>query len=209
MSLRGKNESIAKKATYKALVIGVSAGGLKAVTAIIPLLPEAFPIPIVIVQHRKHDAEDFFIPYLDDMSRLTVVPVHIGETLKAGYVYIAPSGYHLFIERDATFSLSIDAQVNYSIPSIDVLFDSAAICYQSALIGLILTGANNDGSLGLKHINDYRGLSLVQDPLTAEHPAMPIAAINASNIDHILPLEDIAHFLINLVMDTENGQRTQ
>lgn len=181
-------------------MIGVSAGGLNALTHIIPLLPASFPAPIVIVQHRKHDKNDFLTPYLDERSELNVVEATIATQLSPGYVYIAPSGYHLLIERDASFSLSIDERVNYSIPSIDVLFDSAAACYRESLIGLILTGANHDGSLGLKNINFYHGLSLVQHPDSAEYEAMPLAAIEASSIDHILPLDNIAEFLINLLM---------
>jgi len=199
-TLQAKNEFINKKVTYKALVIGVSAGGLNALTAVIPNLPANFPIPVVIVQHRKHESDDYLIPYLNERSYLNVVSASIGRPLESGFVYVAPSGYHLFIERDATFSLSIDDQVNYSIPSIDVLFDSAAICYQESLIGLILTGANNDGSLGLKSINFYHGLSLVQQPDTAEYSAMPKAAIAVSRIDHILPLHDISNFLTTLVL---------
>lgn len=181
-------------------MIGVSAGGLKALTQIIPALPADFPLATVIVQHRKHEADDYLAPYLDELSQLTVIPASIGSLLRAGFVYVAPSGYHLLIERDCTLSLSIDARVNYSIPSIDVLFDSAATCYQSELIGLILTGANNDGSLGLKNIKFYDGLSLVQKPDTAEYPAMPLAAIETSEVDHIIPLNDIADFLTTLVM---------
>lgn len=190
---------IATKPSYKAIVIGVSAGGLQALTEIIPCLPENFPLPIVIVQHRKHGSEDHLISYLNERSPLTVVAATIGGSLQTGFIYIAPSGYHLLVERDGCFSLSLDAPVNYSIPSIDVLFDSAAICYQEKLIGIILTGANHDGSLGLKNINFYHGLSLVQCPDSAEYPAMPVAAINASSVDHILPLNEIANFLNNLL----------
>jgi len=183
------------------LVIGVSAGGLKALSAIIPLLPSDFPLPIVIVPHRKHEAEDYLVSYLNKRSSLTVLSASIGAPIKPGYVYIAPSGYHLLIERDKTFSLSIDGKVNYSIPSIDILFDSAAIAYQETLIGLILTGANNDGSLGLRSINFYHGLSLVQDPNSAEYPVMPQAAISTTHVDYILPIVDISDFLIKLLME--------
>jgi two-component system chemotaxis response regulator CheB len=195
-----KSESINIKPTYKALAIGVSAGGLKALTTLIPALPKDFPLAIIIVQHRKHETDDYLVPYLNNLSEMSVTAATIGTSLVAGFVYIAPSGYHLLVERDCTFSLSIDTRVNYSIPSIDVLFDSAAICYQEQLIGLILTGANHDGSLGLKNINLYRGLSLVQQSATAEYAAMPLAAIEASQIDHIIPLNDIANFLTTLVM---------
>jgi len=198
-SLR-KSEFTNTQANYEALVIGVSAGGLKALTQIIPHLPANFPLSIIIVQHRKHEADDYLVSYLDALTPLNVLTARIGASLAAGIIYIAPSGYHLFIERNKTFSLSIDARVNYSIPSIDVLFDSAAICYQEKLIGLILTGANHDGSLGLKNINFYNGLSLVQQSDTAEYSAMPQAAINASQVDYIIPLNEIADFLITLVM---------
>ncbi len=199
-TLQKMSASTNTKVIYNTLVMGVSAGGLKALTQIIPALPENFPLAIVIVQHRKHEADDYLVSYLDNLSPLKVVQATIGKPLQSGFVYIAPSGYHLLIERNKTFSLSIDARVNYSIPSIDVLFDSAAICYQENLIGLILTGANHDGSIGLKNINLYHGLSLVQHPDTAEYSAMPLAAIKASQVDHIIPLNDIANFLITLVM---------
>ena len=181
-------------------MIGVSAGGLNALTKIIPALPGNFPLATVIVQHRQHESEDYLVSYLNDQSALTIAPATIGQFLKPATVYIAPSGYHLLIERNCTFSLSIDAQVNYSIPSIDVLFESAARCYQERLIGLILTGANHDGSVGLQRINFYHGLSLVQMPETAEYPAMPLAAIETSRVDHIIPLSEIASFLTTLVM---------
>ncbi|MEH6450320.1 MAG: chemotaxis protein CheB [Oleispira sp.] len=185
---------------YKALVIGVSAGGLQALASIIPLLPADFPLPIIIVQHRKMLPYDYLAPYLDELSKLSVISAALHAPILPGYVYIAPSGYHLLVERSETLSLSIDAKVNFSIPSIDVLFESAAICYQEHLIGLILTGANSDGSLGLQSINLSHGLSLVQQPETAEFPAMPLAAIEASQIDYIIPLSEIASFLITLVM---------
>ncbi|PKF62589.1 chemotaxis protein CheB [Psychromonas sp. psych-6C06] len=188
-------------------MIGVSAGGLQALTTIIPSLPANFPIPIVIVQHRKHSDEDYLTPYLDERSELKVVPAVMGLKLQAGFVYIAPSGYHLLIERDATFALSIDQPVNYSRPSIDLLFDSAAICYQHTLIGLILTGANSDGSQGLKNINLYHGLSLVQHPESAEYPAMPLAALEATKVDYIISLPEIAKFLTSLLMSNQDAKQ--
>jgi two-component system chemotaxis response regulator CheB len=112
--------------------------------------------------------------------------------------YFAPPNYHLLIEEDHTFSLSIEGRVNYSRPSIDVLFESALDAYCSKLIGIILTGANNDGSRGLKKIKDCGGLAIVQDPKTAEVSAMPEAALKISKIDHVLQLEEIAPFLIKI-----------
>ena len=204
-SLVKMNASIEKPVIYKALVIGVSAGGLKALCEVIPQLPANFPISVVVVQHRKHSVGDYLVEYLSERCQLEVQSALPHRLIAPGVVYIAPSGYHLLVERNATFSLSIDARVNYSIPSIDVLFESAAICYQEHLIGLILTGANHDGSLGLKTIHKYHGLTLVQDPDSAEYPAMPQAAIEVTKVDHILPLSEIAEFLTNLVMSKCDG----
>ncbi|MFO6425277.1 chemotaxis protein CheB [Motilimonas sp. KMU-193] len=199
------NAFIEKKVTYKALVIGVSAGGLKAMCSILPLLPADFPVSVIIVQHRKHMAGDYLVEYLAERCQLAVRLALPGQPIAPSVIYIAPSGYHLLVERNATFSLSIDARVNYSIPAIDVLFESAAICYQQQLIGLILTGANHDGSLGLKTIQQYQGLTLVQSPESAEYPEMPAAAIATAKVDHILPLPEIARFLIQLLMEGDDG----
>ncbi|MCE2573325.1 chemotaxis protein CheB [Motilimonas eburnea] len=199
------NAFIEKKATYKALVVGVSAGGLKALCSILPKLPVGFPVSVIVVQHRKHMAGDYLIEYLAKRCQLAVQLALPSQPITPGSIYIAPTGYHLLVERNATFSLSIDARVNYSIPAIDVLFESAAICYQHQLIGLILTGANHDGSLGLKTVKKYHGLTLVQSPDSAEYPEMPDAAIAATQVDHILPLSQIASFLTRLLMGDDHG----
>ena len=113
-------------------------------------------------------------------------------------IYIAPPNYHLLVEADRTFSLSIDEPVNYARPSIDVLFETAADVYKTNLIGVILTGANTDGSHGLKRIKETGGLSVVQDPSTAEADTMPRAAIAAVDVDYVLPLEEIGKVLTML-----------
>lgn len=183
---------------YEAIVIGVSAGGMEALTTIIPKLPEGFNLPLIVVQHRVRDADTFLAEYLNRLSALPVQEAVPGSGVESGVVYIAPSGYHLLLERDKVFSLSIDPRVNYSIPSVDVLFESAAVAYGNGLVGLILTGANSDGSRGLATVKAYGGLTLVQDPLTAEVRSMPQAAIAATIVDHILPLREIAAFLTDL-----------
>lgn len=121
------------------------------------------------------------------------------EEIENGVVYFAPPNYHLLIERDHTFSLSADRRVNFARPSVDVLFESAANAYGSELIGVILTGANNDGARGLKKIKDMGGLTIVQDPASAEARYMPEAAIEeVQTVDYILPLEKIKTILIKL-----------
>ena len=179
-------------------MIGASAGGLTAISKILALLPSSFPLPIAIVQHRLADHSPLLVDLLDANSSLNVIEPRPGQQLRPGYVYIAPGGYHLLIERSAQFSLSIDPPVCYSIPSIDVLFQSAAVCYAQQLIGVVLTGANSDGSLGLQMIKDHGGFTIVQDPDSAEESSMPKAAIKVTKVDQILPLEKIAEFLIKI-----------
>ncbi|NRB23318.1 chemotaxis protein CheB [Shewanella sp.] len=180
---------------YEAMVIGASAGGLHALTAILPQLPYDYPLGILIVQHRCRQADNFLVEYLNDRSAVVVKEAEPGEPVLPAHVYLAPAGYHLLVERDKTLSLSIDPPVNYSIPSIDVLFQSAATCYKEQLIGLILTGANSDGSLGLKMIKDYGGFVLVQDPQTAEVDVMPKSAIAMVVVDRVISMDKLGHYL--------------
>jgi len=190
---------------YQALVIGVSAGGLKALNQILPQLPVSFPLSIIVLQHRGEvvfDASnkaDFFIQHFQQCCKMPVKEAIAGESIVTGTIYIAPAKYHLLIEKTKHFSLSLEPPVNFSIPSIDVLFESASTCYKNSLIGLILTGANSDGSLGLKTIHDNAGLTLVQDPRTAEVDFMPKAAIDSHKVDNILTLCEIAPFLCQLI----------
>ncbi|NQU25022.1 MAG: chemotaxis protein CheB [Candidatus Nealsonbacteria bacterium] len=181
---------------YKAVVVGVSAGGLEALCNLIPSLPEGFPVPVVVVQHRRANTDDFLSAHLHEQSQLRVKEADDKELVRPGTVYLAPGGYHLLMERDGTFALSLDERVNHSRPSVDVLFDSAADAYRDKLIGVVLTGSNSDGSRGLKHIKQCGGLAVVQDPARAEADCMPREAIKATPVDRILALEDIAPFLV-------------
>jgi two-component system, chemotaxis family, protein-glutamate methylesterase/glutaminase len=180
---------------YKAVVIGSSAGGLNALKDLFRYLDEKFQIPVIIVQHISPDADNYLIHILNDMKKLQVKEADEKEKPERGNAYIAPPNYHLLLEPDQTFSLTIDERVNYARPSIDVLFETAAEAYRDKLIGIILTGANNDGSKGLKRINELGGLSIVQDPETAEVDSMPRAAILAHKVDKVLPIKEIASFL--------------
>ncbi|MFQ5866186.1 MAG: chemotaxis protein CheB [bacterium] len=187
------------KTKFEMVVIGVSAGGSESLRIILSALPGDFLLSIVIVQHLHPNSDNFLACYLNEKSELTVKEADEKESIKAGMVYIAPPNYHLLIEEDKTFSLSISERVNYARPSIDVLFETAADAYGSNLIGIILTGANHDGSQGLKRIKERGGLTIVQDPKTAEVDSMPKAAMAATEVDHVLPLEQIALFLQKIV----------
>jgi two-component system chemotaxis response regulator CheB len=186
------------KKRYEAIVIGSSAGGLNALKTIFRGLSKRFNIPLIIVQHISPDAENYLIQILHDLRKLKVKEADEKERPVPGVAYLAPPNYHLLLEADRTFTLTIDERVNYARPSIDVLFETAAEAYKDKLIGIILTGANNDGSLGLKKIKDFGGLTIVQDPETAEVESMPRAAIQTAVVDHIVPLDEIASFLNSL-----------
>ncbi len=180
---------------YKVVVIGVSAGGLEALSTVIPSLPGDFPLPVIVVQHRRPDSDEFLAVHLNGRSRLRVKEADDKEAIRPGTVYLAPADYHLLIEQDGTFALSLDERIHHCRPSIDVLFDSAADVYRDKVIGVVLTGANPDGSQGLKHIKQCGGLAIVQDPDCAEAECMPREAIKATRVDRVLALEQIAPFL--------------
>ncbi|OUS13898.1 chemotaxis protein CheB [Gammaproteobacteria bacterium 53_120_T64] len=183
---------------YEAVVIGVSAGGFTALSSLLAMVPETFPIPIAIVQHRKSDEHNYLSQHLDKICPISVTEAQMNADVEAGHVYLAPANYHLLIERERQFSLSVDAAVCYSTPSIDVLFESAADTYGNTLIGIILTGANHDGSNGLQKIRECGGLAIVQDPASAEYNVMPQCAIDAAGADHIFSLDEIGHFLAGI-----------
>jgi len=175
------------------VVIGVSAGGLRALSTLLPALPKTFPLPVLVVQHRLAESDDFLAHMLNRIAAVRVKEAEEKEQLQPGVVYLAPADYHLLAERNGTLSLSVDAKENYSRPSIDVLFESAAYVWTSSLIGIILTGANSDGAKGLKLIKEKGGTTIIQNPATAEYSEMPRAALAAA--DHVLDLPDIAEFL--------------
>jgi two-component system chemotaxis response regulator CheB len=187
-----------RKMNYEAIVIGVSSGGTKALKFIFSELPTGFTTPIIIVQHVGAHSDNEWIKILNDKSSLIVKEADEKEKIKSGRAYIAPANYHLLIEKDKTFSLTIDERVNFARPAIDVLFESAAEAYKNKLIGVILTGSNHDGAKGLKRIKECGGFAIVQDPKTAESATMPASAIDASQPDNILSLENIVQLLIKI-----------
>jgi two-component system chemotaxis response regulator CheB len=184
---------------YKAVVIGASAGGLNALQKVLAPLPADFALPILVVQHRLPSPDDLLSFSLNESCKLVVKEADEKEPAKPGYVYVAPANYHLLVERDETLSLSVDAKVCYSRPSIDVLFETAAQVYRSGLVGIILTGASDDGTVGLKKIKEMGGLTVAQDPDTAEYAVMPLSAIREGIVDKILSLAEIGSFLAQLL----------
>lgn len=180
---------------YAAVVIGASAGGIQALRSILASLSSDFSLPIIVVQHRPPTLDNFFVDSLNTAPHLLIKEADDKEPIKPKHVYFAPANYHLLVEQNKTLSLSVDAKVRYSRPSIDILFSTASDAYFSQLIGIILTGANDDGTEGLKHIKAHGGLTIAHDPQTAVSPEMPRSAIREKVIDKILSLTEIAHFL--------------
>jgi len=185
------------KYAYDAIVIGASAGGLYAMMRMLKALPADYPIPVIIVQHRSKDERQLLEEVLQQHCSIHIKQADEKEKIRAGIVYIAPPDYHLLIEKDGTFSLSFDAPVNYSRPSIDVLFETAAGVFKEKLLGIILTGANKDGAQGIKEISLQGGTTIAQQPDTADYPEMPRAAINTGFVRYILTPDGIGDFLLD------------
>ncbi|MDI7200735.1 chemotaxis protein CheB [Leptospira santarosai] len=185
--------------------MGVSAGGMNAMKTILPSLPSEYGIPLILVQHIGPRSDGTWFRILGDLCDIRIKEAEEKEKIEPGTVYVAPPNYHLLIERDKTVSLSVTERVNFSRPSIDVLFESASDAYGDRLIGIVLTGANSDGAKGLKKIKENGGLAIVQDPSCSEASLMPESAIRAGPVDHILSLEKITELLIRL--DLNNTDR--
>ena len=190
---------------YQAVVIGGSAGGLYALFGILEELPADFPVPIIVTQHRANDQTELFEKVLQHKCKIRIKQADEKEKIRPGFVYVAPPGYHLLVESDETFSLSADMRVKYSMPSIDVLFESAALVFNKNLVGIILTGASNDGSAGIIAIKKYNGLTIAQNPEEAQFPYMPQSAIDTGAVTFIWTIKEIHQFLKQL----KSGLRIQ
>ena len=177
--------------SYSVVAVGTSWGGLSAMTKLLGGLSRDFPIPIVVVQHRGKDSDMLLPQLLQDSTDLTVCEIEDKDVLQPGRVHVAPANYHVMLEPGFA-SLTIEEPVRFSRPSIDVMFDSAANTYGPGAIGVVLTGANEDGARGLAQIALRGGRALVQDPKTAEIPVMPQAAIRAVPSAEVVPLQKLA-----------------
>jgi len=180
------------------VAIGCSAGGLQALQVLLPILKPGGSAALVLVSHTGSASVAVLCELLAGYSSMPVV-----EAVERGWpmpaqLHVAPSGYHLLMEKDGRFALSVDPRVMYSRPSIDVLFESAALAYGPRLCGVVLSGANHDGAAGLAAIRSAGGLAVVQDPATAEADAMPRAAIARAGVDHVLPPPQIGALLNTL-----------
>ena len=182
------------------VAVGTSLGGFNALETLFKGLPEDFPLPIGIVQHRSHEDSEALAPLLAIHSRLPVVEVEDKQQIRAGHLYVCPPNYHLLVDGDH-FALSTAEPVLFARPSVDVFFESVADSFRARAVGVLLTGMSRDGAAGLKRIKEAGGYTVVQDPEAAEGNVMPEAALASVEVDKVLPLEDIAPLLSTLSAD--------
>lgn len=182
----------------EAIVIGASAGGIRALMLLLGKLPAHFRVPIIIVLHMPDTRESRLAEVFQHHTAMTVTMAEDKERISPGTIYFAGPGYHLSIERERCFSLSCEEPLHYSRPSIDFLMSSAADAYGASLAGILLTGANQDGAEGMAGIHNNGGLTIVQDPAEAEMAFMPQAALDLFTPDFIMPLEQIQHLIFRL-----------
>lgn len=183
----------------EAVVIGASAGGIDALLALMEPLRPPLAMPVLVVLHLPDNHESRLVQVFGHRLRVPVAEAEPHAPVRDGCVYFAPPGYHLLVEADRSFSLSCDPPVLFSRPSIDVLFESCAEAWGERLVGMLLTGANEDGARGLATIKAAGGLTAVQDPDEAAYPAMPEAAVRLAHPEFVLPLAGLRSLLQTVV----------
>ena len=178
-----------------AVVIGASAGGIEALAVLLPALPAGFRPSLLIVLHLARERPSLLVEIFQKRCALPIREAEDKEPVQPGTVYFAPPDYHLLVESCHQIALSADEPVHYSRPSIDVLFESAADAYREHLLGIILTGGNEDGAAGLHAVHLAGGITIVQQPDNARVPLMVVSALQRAPADFVLPLQEIAAFL--------------
>ena len=181
----------------KLIIIGGSAGSVDVLLKVIPQIPKNLQAPIVAVIHRKANVEDVLTDLLQNKSKISVREACDKDELIPGVACIAPGNYHLFIEDNKTISLDVSDKLLHSRPSIDLAMESAVDAYGDNVTGILLTGANEDGSKGMKAIKDAGGCTVIQDPATAEVPLMPETAETFIDADLVLDIKNIIRFLLD------------
>jgi two-component system, chemotaxis family, protein-glutamate methylesterase/glutaminase len=183
---------------FRAIVIGISTGGVGTLKPLLGALPGNFPLPVIIVQHLSRDTRDRMATLLDHLCEIRVKEADEGELPEGGTVYLAPPNYHLLVEPDGRLGLSTDPPVNFARPSVDVLFETAAEAWGSGVIGVVLTGAGSDGSRGLQRIKTKGGIAVVQDPADAAADSMPKGAMMMVKPDYVVPLAGLPQLFVRL-----------
>jgi len=183
---------------YKVVIIGGSAGSFQVITRILNSLPKNFPLPVLLSLHRLKHIRSGFVEALSLKSNIPVVEPDDKDQIKPGIAYLAPANYHMFVELGNRIALSTEEPVNHSRPSIDLTFITAAQAYREKAIGIILSGANKDGAMGLKKLKDLGGVAIVQDPMECQVKTMTEASLKLTKVDCILKTNQIIEYLKNL-----------
>jgi two-component system chemotaxis response regulator CheB len=182
----------------KLLVIGGSAGSLQVILSLLAAMGEDFLMPVLIALHRNGGFESSLEDLFSSRTRLPIREVEEKDQLRPGTIYLCPADYHVLLEKDHSFSLDYSERVHFSRPSIDVTFRSAADVFGPGLICLLLSGGNADGAEGMQYAKERGGLTVVQDPATADVPYMPQQAISRMTVDFIVPTDEIPGFVHGL-----------
>ena len=183
---------------YKAVMIGGSAGSFQVVAGILSALPKNFDMPVFLCLHRLKHVRSGFVEALSLKSNIPIVEPYDKETIKPGRAYLAPANYHMYIELGNRFALSTEEPVHHSRPSIDLSFITAANAYRSKLVGIILSGANKDGAMGLKKVSDMGGLTIVQDPADCDVRTMTEESLKLTKVNYVFTSERIINFMSKL-----------
>ncbi len=183
---------------YRAIVIGGSAGSFQIISKLLSSLPTDFELPIIMCLHRLRHVRHGFVEALNIKSTIPIKEPLDKEPIKRNNIYLAPANYHLGVELGNTFTLATDELINNSRPAIDILLQTASYAYRNRLVGILLSGANRDGAIGMQKIHEKGGLTIVQDPKECLIDTMPAAALKITTIDHTLNVDEIISFLIDL-----------
>ena len=184
--------------SFKALIIGGSAGSFQVIVHILSQLPANFPLPILLSLHRLKHVRNGFLEALSIKSKINIIEPYDKQLIKAGNAYLAPANYHMLVDVDKRIALSISQQVNHSRPSIDLSFQTAADVYTNKLVGVILSGANKDGANGIKKISESGGFTIIQSPKDSQISTMPKSALNLIKPDKVLTVNQISDFINTL-----------
>ncbi|MBT2295924.1 chemotaxis protein CheB [Pseudomonas fluorescens] len=186
------------RSSIEAIVVGASAGGVEALLKVFGQLPKGFGLPILVVLHLPDERDSQMAHVFNHRLAVPVQEARDKQDIEPGTLYVAAPGYHLSVEADRSLSLSLEAPVHHSRPSIDVLFESAADVFGPNLLAVVLTGANNDGARGLAKVRELGGITVIQDPAEAQVSTMPEAALALQEPDHLLTLQGIGQLLAAL-----------
>jgi two-component system chemotaxis response regulator CheB len=196
-----------RRARPELVVLAASAGGIPATRTILAELPATFPVPIVVLQHRSPTSASVLSKILGRWCKLRVKDAEVNEPFARGTVYVAPADAHLVVGPDRRFHFLDGRKVNFVRSSADPLIQSAAHALCGRVVAVILTGGGRNGTGGVRDVRALGGTVIAQDPVTAQHPGMPRAAIATGAVDYILPLEGIAPLLERLTSEAPNDER--